>query len=307
MKIYINKLKENWVVDNVISEWKKFNEIITTDNIKQADIIWLIAPWTWKKEQKKRLKTKKVICTIHHIDFEKFDDKEKTDFYKRDGYVDVYHTVSYKTKEQLETLTNKNIYVIPFWLNQDNFYEIENKDYLRKKYNISNSSFVVGSFQRDTEGGDLISPKLSKGPDQFLKIILEMSKNNSKLEVLLTGKRRGYLIENFTKYNIPFHYHEMVDYEKLNEFYNLLDLYIVASRVEGGPRSLFECAITRTPIISTDVGFASKLLSPNSIFEMDRFQFAKPDVEYSRKKVIQYKIPGGFSPFIEMFEEVHEN
>ena len=124
MKIYINKLKENWVVDNVISEWKKFNEIITTDNIKQADIIWLIAPWTWKKEQKKRLKTKKVICTIHHIDFEKFDDKEKTDFYKRDGYVDVYHTVSYKTKEQLETLTNKNIFVIPFWLNQDNFYEI---------------------------------------------------------------------------------------------------------------------------------------------------------------------------------------
>lgn len=307
MKIYINKLKENWVVDNVISEWKQFNEIITTENIKQADIIWLIAPWTWKKEQKKRLKTKKVICTIHHIDFEKFDDKEKIDFYERDGYVDVYHTVSHKTKEQLETLTNKNIFVIPFWVNQDNFYEIKNKDNLRKKYNISNSSFVVGSFQRDTEGRDLISPKLSKGPDQFLKIILEMSKNNSKLEVLLTGKRRGYLIENFTKYNIPFHYHEMVEYDKLNEFYNLLDLYIVASRVEGGPRALFECAITRTPIISTDVGFASKLLSPDSIFEMDRFQFAKPDVEYSRKKVIQYKIPDGFSPFIEMFEEIHEN
>lgn len=307
MKIYINKLKENWVVDNVISEWKQFNEIITTENIKQADIIWLIAPWTWKKEQKKRLKTKKVICTIHHIDFEKFDGKEKIDFYERDGYVDVYHTVSYKTKEQLETLTNKNIFVIPFWLNQDNFYEIKNNDNLRKKYDIRNSSFVVGSFQRDTEGRDLISPKLSKGPDQFLKIILEMSKNNSKLEVLLTGKRRGYLIENFTKYNIPFHYHEMVEYDKLNEFYNLLDLYVVASRVEGGPRALFECAITRTPIISTDVGFASKLLSPDSIFEMDRFQFAKPDVEYSRKKVIQYKIPDGFSPFIEMFEEIHEN
>jgi hypothetical protein len=59
MKIFINNLNENWVVDNVIKEWKHFNSKITTDNIKQADIIWLIAPWTWKKVPKKRLKKKK--------------------------------------------------------------------------------------------------------------------------------------------------------------------------------------------------------------------------------------------------------
>tara|TARA_X000000368_G_C23055472_1_gene723639 strand:- start:2770 stop:3693 length:924 start_codon:yes stop_codon:yes gene_type:complete len=307
MKIYINNLNENWVVDNVISEWKHFNSKITTDNIKQADIIWLIAPWTWKKVRKKRLKNKKVICTIHHIDFDKFNDKEKTDFFRRDKYVNTYHTVSYKTKKQLETLTNKDIFVIPFWINQENFYEINNKDSLREKYRINKSSFVVGSFQRDTEGSDLVSPKLSKGPDRFLNIILEMKKENSELEVLLTGKRRGYLIENFKIHNIPFHYFEMVDYEKLNELYNLLDLYIVASRVEGGPRSLFECAITRTPIISTDVGFASELLSSSSIFEVEKFSLAKPDVEYSRKKVLKYKIPDGFEPFLNMFKEIYEN
>lgn len=307
MKIFINNLNENWVVDNVIKEWKHFNSKITTDNIKQADIIWLIAPWTWKKVPKKRLKKKKVICTIHHIDFDKFKGKEKTDFFRRDEYVNIYHTVSYKTKKQLETLTNKNILVIPFWINQDNFYEINNKDSLREKYKIKKSSFVVGSFQRDTEGSDLVSPKLSKGPDRFLNIILEMKKENSNLEVLLTGKRRGYLIENFTKHSIPFHYLEMVDYEKLNELYNLIDLYIVASRVEGGPRSLFECAITRTPIISTDVGFASELLSSSSIFEVEKFRLAEPDVEYSRKKVLKYKIPDGFEPFLNMFKEIYEN
>ena len=32
------------------------------------------------------------------------------------------------------------------------------------------------------------------------------------------------LIENFKIHNIPFHYFEMVDYEKLNELYNLLDI-----------------------------------------------------------------------------------
>jgi len=307
MKIFINSLNENWVVDNVISEWKNFNRKITTDYIKQADIVWLIAPWTWNKVQKRRLKSKKVVCTIHHIDFDKFNDKEKTDFYKRDKYVDLYHTVSDKTKEQLKTLTNKKIIVIPFWINQKIFFEINNKDNLREKYKINKDSYVIGSFQRDTEGSDLKSPKLSKGPDRFLQIVLEMKKEIPQLEVLLTGKRRGYLIENFKKNNIPFHYFEMIDYQKLNELYNLIDLYIVASRVEGGPRSLFECAITRTPIVSTDVGFASKLLSPKSIFEVEKFQLAKPDIEYSRKKVLKYKIPDGFSPFLRMFEEIYEN
>ena len=307
MKIFINSLNENWVVDNVISEWKNYNSIITTDYIKQADIVWLIAPWTWKKVQKRRLKSKKVVCTIHHIDFDKFNDKEKTDFYKRDKYVDLYHTVSGKTKEQLKKLTNKKIIVIPFWINQNIFFQINNKDNLREKYKIKKDSYIIGSFQRDTEGSDLKSPKLSKGPDRFLQIVLEMQKEMPKLEVLLTGKRRGYLIENFKKNNIPFYYFEMIDYQKLNELYNLIDLYIVASRVEGGPRSLFECAITRTPIVSTDVGFASELLSPKSIFEVDKFQLAKPDIEYSRKKVLKYRIPDGFTPFLRMFEQIYEN
>ena len=54
-----------------------------------------------------------------------------------------------------------------------------------------------------------------------------------------------------------------------------LTLYIVASRVEGGPQSIPECALTRTPIISTDVGIASNILSSESIFSMDNFIKAK--------------------------------
>ena len=77
-----------------------------------------------EKSAKKSLKISKVVCTIHHIDFDKFDEKEKTNFYKRDEYIDIYHTVSYKTKEQLRSLTNKKIYVIPFWVNQNNFLKL---------------------------------------------------------------------------------------------------------------------------------------------------------------------------------------
>ena len=159
---------------------------------------------------------------------------KKMNFYKRDNYVDFYHTVSYKSEDQIKKLTDKKIYVSPFWVNQNIFYEIADKSLLRNQYNIPLNSFIVGSFQRDTEGYDLKSPKLSKGPDRFLEIVLEMRKSKDNLEVLLTGKRRQYLINNFKKENIKFHYFEMVDYITLNDLYNTLDLYIVSSRVEGG-------------------------------------------------------------------------
>ena len=307
MKLYLNPLKENWVVDNVISEWKKYQSSLVTSKIKESDIVWIIAPWTWRKLSKTELRNKKVVCTIHHIDFEKFDKNEENEFYKRDKYVDFYHTVSHKSRDQIKKLTDKKIYVIPFWVNQNVFFEITDKSLLRNQYNIPLNSFIVGSFQRDTEGYDLKSPKLSKGPDRFLEILIEMKKSKKNLEVLLTGKRRQYLINNLKKENIKFHYFEMVDFSTLNNLYNTLDLYIISSRVEGGPRALFECAITKTPIISTNVGFASNLLSKESLFEGTDFRGANPNVNFSRNIVSKYEIPQGFENFVKMFEEVYEN
>ena len=51
----------------------------------------------------------------------------------------------------------------------------------------------------------------------------------------------------------------MVNFTELNELYNCLDLYIVASRFEGGPQSILECANTK-PIVSTNVGVAAEIL-----------------------------------------------
>ena len=92
-----------------------------------------------------------------------------------------------------------------------------------------------------------------KGPDRFLEIA-SIYKKNPNLIVILSGKRRQYLIENFENFGIPYKYFEMVNLENMNKLYNILDLYIVSSRIEGGPQAILECAISRTPIISTDVG-----------------------------------------------------
>ena len=307
MKIYINKIKENWVVDQFVKEWDEFNTEITSKKARSSDIIWLIAPWTWKTVKNKYLRNKKVLCTIHHLDFTKFDNREEKNFYERDNFVDFYHTISEKSKIQLQKLTDKSITVMPFWVNQNNFYQIKNNRNLISKFNLNPDSYYIGSFQRDTEGHDLISPKLSKGPDRFLEIIVQKNKEIKNLEIILTGKRRNFLINQFTKNGIDFRYFEMVSNNELNELFNILDLYIVSSRVEGGPRSIFESAITKTPVISTDVGFASQLLHPESIFDMNNFSKAKTNVEYAFNNVQKYTLPEGMKSYLNLFKEIYES
>lgn len=304
MNIYINNPKESWVVDRFVKEWNQYNFKQDKTYFYGSKIIWIIAPWLWKKIPEKYLIRNKVICTIHHIDENKFDHNEKKEFLNRDKYVDIYHVISKNTYKQVERLTSKPIVTIPFWVNQNIWFEIKEKELLRSKYEIGNNAFTVGSFQRDTEGKDLISPKLSKGPDQFLEIIQYLDTQHKNLQVILTGKRRNFLINELTKNKINYKYFEMVNFEKINELYNILNLYIVSSRYEGGPQSILECAATKTPVISTDVGIAKEILNKKSIFDMKNFKLAEPDTEYAHKRVENLYIPRGFEAYNNMISEM---
>ena len=114
MKVYLTNLNESWIVDRLRDEWYQYNNTISVDSIKQAEIIWIIAPWLWKKIKKKHLRDKKVVCSIYHLEDKDFEHKQILDFKKRDGFVDVYHVISLKTKKELEKLTDKEIIYIPF-------------------------------------------------------------------------------------------------------------------------------------------------------------------------------------------------
>ena len=304
MKIYLNNPKESWVVDRFRSEWYQDNKDISTKSILMADIIWLIAPWTWKKISLNNLSKKKVVCTIHHIDFDKFDSKEEKTFYERDKYVDIYHAISPKTAEQIKKLTNKTIFTLPFWVNQNLWFEIKDKKKIRNKYNFKENDYLIGSFQRDTEGHDLSSPKLSKGPDLFVSAVLKLYEKNQNIKVVLSGKRRQYIMNELKSNNIPFNYFDMIDFVSLNELYNCLDLYIVSSRVEGGPQAILECGINKTPIISTDVGVASMILSPESIVKSNNFDRAIPNTHISNENSLKYTIPDWYKSYREIFSNL---
>ena len=307
MKLYINNPKEDWIADRLKKEWIEYNPKSNKSSLFNSEIVWLMSPWTWKKIPKTYLKNKKVLCTIHHFDEDKFKDSEKKNFYSRDFYVDEYHVISSGTKQFLSKLVDKPITKIPWWANNNLWFHIEEKDELRLKYNFSSNDYLIGSLQRDTEGNDMISPKLSKGPDRFLEIVKSLNKKKSNLVVVLTGKRRNYLVNKLHENKIKFKYFEMASFSELNELYNILNLYIVSSRVEGGPQSIIEASLCKTPIISTDVGIASEILSEESIFEMDSFSAAKPNVEHAYNTSLKYTIPGGFDKFNKLIEKIYES
>jgi len=302
MKIYLNKARENWILDRLRKEWYEYNFDISSKLLINSDLIWLASPWTWKKLNQSTLKKKKVVCSIYHIDFDKFTEHDLREFKERDKFVDYYHVISQNTKLQLSSLTTKKIISIPFWINQNNWFHIEDKRKLKEKYKIEDEYYLIGSFQRDSEGHDVNLPKLSKGPDRFLEIVNDINKEK-KVLVLLTGKRRNYIINALEENNIEYKYFEMVNIKKINELYNMLNLYIVTSRVEGGPQAILECAITKTPIISTDVGVAKEILSKESLFSMENFRNAKPNVPEAYKNSQKYIIPNGFEEFRNMFDE----
>jgi len=302
VKIYINNSNENWICDRMRKEIMTHGgPSYFTEDPLEADTIWLLANWTWKQTPINLLTSKKIITTIHHIDPDKLD---KQDFLERDQFTDLYHVPSEKTTNFFpEEISKDKIRVVPYWVNEK-IWITKNKTECRKKFNVPEDKFIIGSFQRDTEGADLKTPKLSKGPDVFCDIVEQLM---PKPHVFLTGWRRQYIISRLEKAGITYSYFEMVDFEGLNDLYNCLDLYLVTSRHEGGPQALLECSSNKTPILSTDVGMAGKVLAKECLMQnsndflscINLRTFDYSDENYQR--VQKFKIKNLFSKYLGLF------
>ena len=199
MKIYLTNISESWIIDRLKHEWILNNKKINTRFPYLSQVIWDIAPWVTNVSFIEKYKNKKIIKSIYHIENSSHNSEEAKKIEDNDEYVDGYHVISPKTKEELSQITKKPIFYLPFWVNQNIWYYKKNKDELRIKYGFSNNDYLVGSFQRDTEGSDLISPKLVKGPDIFIELVKDLYSKNKALKVVLTGKRRGFVISELKK------------------------------------------------------------------------------------------------------------
>ena len=298
MKIWMLPANEDWICDRLVNEFYQFNSDIVTSSINDANIIWLFSDWAWKNVYRYVVTKKtKVVVTVHHIVPQKFGEVEELEFKMRDAYVTKYHVFNELTYNQIRNLTNKQIEIIPYWCNQYIWKQTDTKENLRKIYGINEHKYVIGSFQRDSEGADVMKPKLEKGPDKLADFIIQKSKEKN-IQVILGGWRRDYLINRLKSQNIDFIYFERPTQKVINDLYQTLDLYPITARYEGGPQALLECGLLNVPVISTPVGIASQVLSPLAINE-DVIK-AKPEIP----NVESMKIPQAFSKYREFFQNV---
>lgn len=158
---------------------------------------------------------------------------------------------------------SSKVFTIPIGINLNYFPKqtTDQKRLNRKRLGIPQSAFVVGSFQKDGNGwGNGMEPKLIKGPDVFLETIRRLKNDIPELFVLLTGPARGYVKNGLETLGVPYKHTYYKHYPEVSEMFAALDLYIVASRQEGGPKAILESMASGVPLVTTRVGQAMDLV-----------------------------------------------
>lgn len=156
--------------------------------------------------------------------------------------------------------------------------DTEAVDQLRERLGIPPDRYLIGNFSRDSEGRDRATPKLVKGPDVFCEVVRLAMDRGAPVHVVLAGPRRGWIRQRLGELSIPFTYVgqdtegddirvNTLPRSELNELYNLVDLTLVASRSEGGPRAVLEAPAAGCKALSSRVGLSPDVLPPECIFD----------------------------------------
>jgi glycosyltransferase involved in cell wall biosynthesis len=133
---------------------------------------------------------------------------------------------------------------------------------VRAELGLPVTAFVIGSFQKDGVGwGGGLQAKEVKGPDVFVTTLARLRETIPELFVLLTGPARGYVRRELERIGVPYEHVLLTSRDELASAYHALDVYLVTSRQEGGPKASFEALAAGVPLVTTRVGQAQELLA----------------------------------------------
>jgi glycosyltransferase involved in cell wall biosynthesis len=131
----------------------------------------------------------------------------------------------------------------------------------RAEFGLPADAFVAGSFQKDGVGwGEGLAPKLIKGPDVLVDALARLREAVPELVVLLTGPARGYVRGELERLRVPYRHALLASRAELARAYSAVDVQMVASRQEGGPKAVLEAMATGVPLVSTRVGQAAEVI-----------------------------------------------
>ena len=274
--LYIKPDNHQWVISSISEEYKKIfyelgiNILKETEfyQLKKQAIFYLSKYDALFKIDKKKMH--RIAFPYYHgfpDQHEAFKKCIETLKLNHEYYSRIQVTNSKIQNLILETGIDKSkVFKIPISIDLDiiDMFKYQSKQKIRSNYNIPQNAFVIGSFQKDGDGwGNGNNPKLDKGPDILIKIISALKNEIPELFVLLSGPSRGYVKNQLSKLGIKFMHIYLEKYEDIFLLYKSIDLYLVTSRDEGGPRAILESMASKCPIISSKVGQAVDLIVNN--------------------------------------------
>jgi glycosyltransferase involved in cell wall biosynthesis len=137
----------------------------------------------------------------------------------------------------------------------------EQREQARAALGIPDGTLAVGSFQKDGVGwGDGMEPKLIKGPDLFVDAMARLARDLPVMAVL-SGPARGYVKAGLEQAGVPFVHRYVEDFRDTAQLWHALDLYLMTSREEGGPKAILEAMASGVPLVSTRTGMAADVIA----------------------------------------------
>ncbi len=267
-----------WALDDDLQLARRaLQDIVKLTSLKACDIIHSVSWLALAQIPEQLLEGKRIICHAPG---------EPLRYYHLPHYSPVAQKIglwvaqSTQAEQQLTHIGKQN-FLIPYTVDTAVFYPIppDNPKLLafRTKWNIPTDAYLIGNFHRDSEQKKLSSPKLVKGPDIFAEMIHGLQAHGVPVHVILAGPRRHWMRARLDALQIPYTYigriiegddfsDNVLSQSELNLLYNLLNVYLISSRSEGGPRAVLEAAAARCKIISTPVGLALDVLAPDCIY-----------------------------------------
>jgi glycosyltransferase involved in cell wall biosynthesis len=123
-------------------------------------------------------------------------------------------------------------------------------------FGIPANKFVVGFL--GTKGSD--SDRGRKGTDTLLQVIRSAAEQLPDLHVVLCGPGWESELQNLHELGVSASATGYIPKSDLPLLYSALDVYLMTSRVEGGPCTVFEAMSCGTPVVATRVGAVPELI-----------------------------------------------
>lgn len=294
-KLYIVGDNADWAIDEEVKALNKLGEVLgyKTKVIKK---MWWNSPQIVHYASQFSLLDEKIYKSSNRISIDYFHGKPKDgDSYRKcfemiSKYKDRIFRIRVSHKSMKEALVvtgidSNKVVVIPIGQEVDLFpiQTEESKKRSREDLGIDLNATVVGSFQKDGVGwGDGNEPKFIKGPDIFLKVIEKLKADVPNLFVLLSGPSRGFVKTGLDKIGVPYKHVYLDEYRGISGLYDALDLYLITSREEGGPKTCLESMSKGIPLVTTEVGQCQDLVVSGQNAMMTNVENVQELFEFSK-------------------------